>query len=213
VTPRTLAAIAACARTLGATPDADDAFDHGGALTVGPLRATADRAALRRRFHNSLIHDITRPADSTAAALYDALEQARTDALGARWLTGVARNLLAFPGLDDDGLRWLAFECFSGMRVPPAKGEAADKARASVTGPLLDQLVSLAAVAGEQAPFARAAAAWCTSAVGAAPLPVMRESGSRFNIPEAPAGVDIRAWPLRVAGPHPRACGIPGTHR
>ena len=28
----------------------------------------------------------------------------------SRWLAGVAKNLLAHPGADDDGVRWLAFE-------------------------------------------------------------------------------------------------------
>ena len=198
--PRTLAAIAACARTLGEAPDADGPLTDADAIAIGPLRAAADRAALRCRFHDTFVDDATRPTAPAAAALFDALEQARLDALGARWLAGVARNLLSYPGLDDDGLRWLAFECFSGMRVPPEKAEATGRARAALPADLLNQLGSLTVVAGNQAAFARAAAKWCVSAVGVAPVPVVRPPGHRFNIPEGPSGVDIRRGRYALPG-------------
>ena len=195
-----LAAIAACTRTLGEARDADDAFDQAGTATIGSLRAAADRSALRHRFHDALVHDTGRPVDPTPAALFDALEQARLDALGARWLAGISRNLLAHPGLDEDGMRWLAFECFSGMQAPAAKTEITVRARAALPGPVLGRLASLAAIAEDQTAFARAAAAWCTSAVGAAPVPVTRQSGSRFDIPEAPAGLDVRRGRYALPG-------------
>ncbi len=160
----------------------------------------ADRAALRRRFHDPLIHDAARPTDSAAAALFDALEQARLDALARDGSLGVARNLLAHPGLDDDGLRWLAFERFSGMLVPAAKAEAAERARASLPAPLLNQLGSLAAVVGDQPTFAQGAAAWCVNAVGAAPVPTARTAQQSFNIPDGPAGVDIRRGRYALPG-------------
>ena len=53
---RTIEAIAACTRTLGEASDADSSLLRSDAVTIGPLRAFADRAALRRRFHDDAIH-------------------------------------------------------------------------------------------------------------------------------------------------------------
>src|SRR5688572_2693477 len=121
----TVEAVGTCLRTLAQHPDADAALAASTAATVSGLRAFADRIALRRRFHDADTHADHRPADGHAAALYDLLEHARLDAIGARWLAGVARNLTAHPGLDDDGLRWLAFEAFSGTPAPREKSALA----------------------------------------------------------------------------------------
>src|SRR5512143_3463003 len=91
------------------------------AATVGGLRAFGDRLALRQRFHVGTTHRTLRPGEQPAGDLYDALEDARLDALGVRWLAGVAKNLLAHPGAGNDGVRWLAFEIFSGQQAPHGK--------------------------------------------------------------------------------------------
>ena len=114
VNSRTLEAIAACTRTLGEASDADTALFESDEVTIGPLRARADRLALRSRFHDDAAHAACRPSDPPAASLYESLSAARLDAIGVGWLPGVAHNLLAFPGVDHDGLRWLAFEQFAG---------------------------------------------------------------------------------------------------
>lgn len=205
---RTREAIAACTRTLGGSADADAALAISDAVTLGPLRAEADRAALRRRWLDPGVDAQQRPGDPAAASLYDALSQARLDALGAAWLTGVARNLLAYPGVDDDGMRWLAFERFSGMPAPPEKRAASDRARDALGPALLEDLSALASALPDQARFGEAAAAWCSRAVGRVPPP-SRAKPRAFNIPSRPGGQDVRrgryALPGRTAadaGPH-----------
>jgi cobaltochelatase CobT len=189
---RTLAAVAACTRTLGGAPDTDAEVPYAEAVTLGRLRAAADRAALRRRWHDGGIHAAHRPAGAAAGALYDALEQARLDGLGAQWLAGVALNLLAHPGLDDDGVRWLAFAAFTGLAVPRDKAGPTARARAALSPSLQHDLGALAPALGNQRAFAPHAAAWCTRAAGAAPVPEVRRAGPRFDLPSGPTGVDVR---------------------
>ncbi len=64
------------------------------------LRGHADRLALRLAHHDAGVHEMFRPAEAHARELYDAIEEVRCQALGARVLPGVARNLTA--ALADD---------------------------------------------------------------------------------------------------------------
>src|SRR6185436_15823202 len=64
-----------------------------GAREAAEARGFADAAALRLRHHNPLLHARHAPADETARAVFDAAEQARVEALGARGLAGVRDNL------------------------------------------------------------------------------------------------------------------------
>ncbi|MBV8653939.1 MAG: cobaltochelatase subunit CobT [Alphaproteobacteria bacterium] len=59
------------------------------------LRGSADALALRLRYHDEAIHQRRMPSGETARAIYDAVEQARVEALGARRMVGVASNLTA----------------------------------------------------------------------------------------------------------------------
>ena len=195
-----MAAIAACTRTLGATSDADAELVRSDAVTVGPYRAFADRVALRLKFLDEALHAVHRPATAEAAALYDALTLARLDALGARWLTGVARNLLDYPGRGEDGLRWLAFECFSGLPAPRETVVAVAAARRALQGELVDALRSVALLIDDQRVFENAAADWCTRAAGQAPAPSASQHGRRFDIPTAPGAVDIRRGRYALPG-------------
>ncbi len=189
---RTLDAIGACTRTLSGISDADTFLPFSEAVTVGPLRAFADRVALRRRFRDDRVDALHRPHHEAAADLYDALSMARLDALGVNWLAGVKKNLLAYPGTDDDGVRWLAFECFSGAAVPREKAGATLAARSALTPGLLEALAALTALLSDHAGFAAAAAVWSAQATGHAPMPSARDTARRFNIPRGSAGVDPR---------------------
>ena len=60
---------------------------------VGHVRGLADSAAFRMRHHDVRIHATEAPSGADARVVFDACEQARTDALGARRLPGVAVNL------------------------------------------------------------------------------------------------------------------------
>jgi cobaltochelatase CobT len=60
---------------------------------VAEARGYADAAALKLRHHNAALHARHTPADEIARAVFDAAEQARVEALGARAMEGVRSNL------------------------------------------------------------------------------------------------------------------------
>ena len=146
--------------------NADALLAQSNAATHSGLRAVADRIVLQRRFHDAAIHQHHQPGDTEAASLFDAVEQARLDALGAGWLPGIAHNLLAHPGADDDGVRWLVFETISGRAAPKDKQVLAAKVKAELPRELADGLATLRAQATNQSAFAAAAAAWVQAASG-----------------------------------------------
>jgi cobaltochelatase CobT len=63
------------------------------AREVAEARGFADAAALKLRHHNAGMHARGAPADEVARAVFDAVEQARVEALGARAMAGVRANL------------------------------------------------------------------------------------------------------------------------
>jgi cobaltochelatase CobT len=104
-------ALAGAARALAHDPDADVIFasdvaapsgktarvpSPGPALEprlVAEARGAADSVALRLRYHDTALHARIAPADIDARAVFDALETARVEALGARAMGGVRENL------------------------------------------------------------------------------------------------------------------------
>jgi cobaltochelatase CobT len=60
---------------------------------VALARGFADANALKMRHHNARIHAAHAPAEAVARAVYDAVEQARVEAIGARSMAGVRDNL------------------------------------------------------------------------------------------------------------------------
>ena len=60
---------------------------------VAEARGYADAAALRLRHHDAVLHARHTPADAIARSVFDAVEQARVEALGARAMEGVRANL------------------------------------------------------------------------------------------------------------------------
>ena len=63
------------------------------------VRGLADLFALRLACHNDAIHRRLAPQSPPARALFDAVEQARVEAIGSRRMQGVASNIAAM--LDD----------------------------------------------------------------------------------------------------------------
>ena len=157
-------AVSACTRALDGPADADAILARADAATLGGLRAAGDRLALRTRFHRDSVHEQARPAEHVAAAIFDALETARLDAIGARWLEGMAKNLLAHPGHDEDGLRWLAFESLSGSVAPTNKHHLVAAARAALPLHLMARLEALTPHRDDQRQFAQQAAEWSRAA-------------------------------------------------
>src|SRR6185312_12393179 len=63
------------------------------------VRGHADAMALRLACHDQAMHRRMQPAGQQARAVFEAVEQARVEAIGARRMDGVANNLTAM--LDD----------------------------------------------------------------------------------------------------------------
>jgi cobaltochelatase CobT len=62
---------------------------------VAVVRGQGDAYALRRAYHEDKIHDQYRPQSAEAAAIFEAAEQARVEAIGANAMKGVSNNLTA----------------------------------------------------------------------------------------------------------------------
>ncbi len=107
------------------------------------LRGAADSMALRLRYHDDAVHSKRVPGSPLARAVFEAVEQARIEALGARRMTGVATNLAAM--LDEqyrrqgferitertestmaEAVRLLTREALTKERPPPAARRVVD---------------------------------------------------------------------------------------
>jgi len=62
---------------------------------VAHVRGEADAQALKLKHHNVKVHSSHMPGGDVAPALYDVLEQARCEAIGANRMVGVGENLSA----------------------------------------------------------------------------------------------------------------------
>ncbi len=62
---------------------------------IAIVRGQGDAYALRCAYHEDKIHDQFRPQSADAAAIFEAAEQARVEAIGANAMKGVAGNLTA----------------------------------------------------------------------------------------------------------------------
>jgi cobaltochelatase CobT len=71
------------------------------------IRGAADAAALRLRYHDSKLYGEQAPTSPVARSVFEALEQARCEGLGARHMEGVASNLTA---LLDERCKQAGFE-------------------------------------------------------------------------------------------------------
>jgi cobaltochelatase CobT len=188
--------VGVCLRTLAQQPDADATLVTSTAATLSGLRAYADRIALRRRFHDANVHAEHRPDEPHAAALYDLLEHARLDAIGTRWLAGMARNLASHPGLDDDGLRWLAFTALSGHNSPPEKASLAAAVSRRLPSALVARLSELTRVRDDASAFAAAASAWARDAAAHIPAPPPPSDGTT-HVPLPKRDLRLRQLPKR----------------
>ncbi|NBR11532.1 MAG: cobaltochelatase subunit CobT [Alphaproteobacteria bacterium] len=108
------------------------------------LRGHADSMALRLSCHNDSIHRRLLPGGQTARAVYDAIEQARCESIGARRMDGVAANLSAM--LDDKYHRG-NFSQVSDVADAPIEEALAMMVRERLTGsappPAAQKLVEL----------------------------------------------------------------------
>ncbi len=127
------------------------------------VRGHADAMALRLACHDPAVHRRIQPGGQQARAVFDAIEQARVEAIGARRMEGVAKNLTAM--LDDkfhrskssdvtdradapleDALAMLVRERLTGQAPPAAAKHLVDLWRPLLeekAGKNLDQLGTL----------------------------------------------------------------------
>ena len=138
---------------------------------ISQARGVADAAALRLRHHDPMLHGRQLPGSQLARAAYDALEQARCEALGMRVMTGVAHNigqqleaqcqqqnfLQAVAQTDvplEQALRLLAHEALSGQTLSPAAAQAVGLWRPYVESRLGKNLGQLPQLLHDQQAFA-----------------------------------------------------------
>ena len=146
-------ALASCTRALAREPELEVAFSADKpSLVAGPegakarlpepprkpnpreaaiIRGLADSFALRLACHNDAIHRRHAPQGAPARALFDAVEQARVEAIGARRMEGVASNLTAML---DDRYHRSAFAEARTREEAPLEDAVAMLARERLTG-------------------------------------------------------------------------------
>ncbi|NBC32386.1 MAG: cobaltochelatase subunit CobT [Alphaproteobacteria bacterium] len=138
---------------------------------VARARGAADAVALRLRHHDSKVYAHRMPASDAARSSYEALEQARCEAIGARQMVGISDNLAAaleeryrrqgFERITErdqaplaDVLRLLAREAMTGEAPPPATRNAVDLWRPLLESRIARGLAALSKVVTDQDAYA-----------------------------------------------------------
>ncbi|HEX4179056.1 MAG TPA: cobaltochelatase subunit CobT, partial [Rhizomicrobium sp.] len=142
------------------------------AQDIALVRGTGDAYALRKAYHDEKINSQFRPASPEGAAVFEAAEQARVEAIGSLAMKGVAANLTA--GLehrllgrgmakarvkDDvplaDVLGLMVREKLTGEKPPASLASAVDLWRPTIEAKAGADLDKLAAALRDQKAFAR----------------------------------------------------------
>jgi cobaltochelatase CobT len=137
------------------------------------LRGAADAMALRLRYHDDAVHSKRVPGAALARTVFEALEQARVEALGARRMAGVAANLSAM--LDEqyrrqgferitertestmaEAVRLLARESLTHEPPPPSARNIVDMWRPWLEGKITRDIAELNRSISDQDTYARA---------------------------------------------------------
>ena len=142
--------IAACLRALAQTPELEVTFatdrpvlTSGKARLPEPprkvsaddvaiVRGHADSMALRLACHDAGVHRRFAPQAQAARAVFDAVEQARVEAIGARRMEGVAENLTAM--IEDRYHRGGKYEEITDRADAPLEDAVALMVRQRLTG-------------------------------------------------------------------------------
>src|ERR687884_603992 len=143
-------AVAGCLRAIAKRPDLEvgcgaerPALAAGKAALPEPprklnareaaiVRGHADSVALRLACHNATVHRRLMPGGQQARAVFESVEQARVEAIGARRMTGVARNLAAM--LNDRYHRGGKYEDITDRADAPLEDAVALMVRERLTG-------------------------------------------------------------------------------
>ncbi|HLZ67406.1 MAG TPA: cobaltochelatase subunit CobT [Aliidongia sp.] len=141
---------------------------------AGQVRGAADAIALRLKHHDPVLHARRLPHGEQARAIFEAVEQARVEAIGARRMVGVADNLA--QGLNEryrragfdrvierndatlpEAIRLLAREQMTGAPPPPAARQMMELWRPFLEGKLVQDFAALAREINDQDGYASAA--------------------------------------------------------
>lgn len=139
---------------------------------VALARGYADGFSLRLKHHNEASHFTARPSEAVAAAVFDALETARIEALGSRAMRGVAGNLtsaltnklLADPitrAINPDdvplstALQLMARERLTGLPIPEKSQKGVNMVRDWIEEKAGDDLDALDLALDDQDAFAQ----------------------------------------------------------
>jgi cobaltochelatase CobT len=139
---------------------------------VSQARGSADAIALYVCHHDHAIHRTRMPAGAEAQAVYNAAEQARVEALGARQMSGVASNLTAalegrcrargyanVQSRDEaplaEAVRLMLRERLTGAQAPPSARRLVDLWRPWIEEKGGNDLTRLSECADDQEAFAR----------------------------------------------------------
>jgi cobaltochelatase CobT len=101
------------------------------AQDVAIVRGHADSMALKLACHDPAVHRRNMPGGQQARAVFEAVEQARVEAIGARRMEGVAQNLSAM--LDDKFHRG-KFDAITDRADAPVEDAVAMMVRERLTG-------------------------------------------------------------------------------
>jgi len=142
------------------------------AQDVALVRGIGDAYALRKAYHDEKINNQFRPASPEGAAVFEAAEQARVEAIGSLAMKGVAANLTA--GLEQrllnrglakarvrdeaplaDVLGLMVREHLTGEKPPPSLAAAVDLWRPVIEAKAGADLEKLAAALRDQKAYAR----------------------------------------------------------
>jgi cobaltochelatase CobT len=140
---------------------------------VAQLRGVADSLGLRVRYHDAALHAKRLPGNALARSVFEALEQARVEALGSRRMVGVAANIGAM--LDEqyrrqgfermtertestlaEAVRLLTREALTHEAPPPAARQVVDLWRPFLEGKIGRDIDELNRAIQDQDTYARA---------------------------------------------------------
>ncbi len=137
------------------------------------LRGAADSLALRLRYHDDAVHSKRLPGSPLARSVFEALEQARCEALGTRRMVGVGQNLTAmldeqyrrqgFERISErtestmaEAVRLLTREALTHEPPPPAARKVVDLWRPWLEGKIGRDIADLDRAIQDQDTYARA---------------------------------------------------------
>ena len=135
-------------------------------------RGLGDAMALRKACHDGRIHATMSPQGADARAIFDAVEQARVEAIGAIRMDGVAENLSSmldekysksnFGAIDRqadaplaEALSLLVREKLTGRKAPPSAGKVVDLWRDFIEEKTAGDFENLSSVITDQQAFSR----------------------------------------------------------